>query len=98
MILTDEDLSSLPEETSREVEVLQFVPSDQVDPIMLERSYYLAPEPKAAKPYALLRRALLDTDLTAIVRFTLRKRTRLGALRVRDDPATTAVGRRGAHA
>ncbi len=59
-----------------------------MDPIQLERSYYLAPEATATKPYALLRRALVDTDLVAIVRFTLRKRTRLGALRVRDDVLT----------
>lgn len=88
VILDEEDLSSLPEETSREIEVLQFVPRNQIDPIMLEKSYYLVPESAAMKPYALLRRALLDTDLTAVVRFTLRKRTRLGALRVRDDVLT----------
>ena len=88
VVLTDDDLSSLPEESSREIDVLQFVPTDQVDPIMLERSYYLAPEATAKKAYALLRQALVDTDQTAIARFTLRQRTRLGALRVRDDVLT----------
>lgn len=84
VILTDEDLSSLPEERGREIDVLEFVPTGQVEPIMLERSYYLAPDKEAVKAYTLLRRALEDTELTAVVRFTLRQRTRLGALRVRD--------------
>lgn len=83
VILTEDDLSSLPEESGREIDVVEFVPSGQIEPIMLENSYYLAPESSAVKAYTLLRRTLEDTDLTAVVRFTLRQRTRLGALRVR---------------
>ncbi len=82
VILTEEDLSSLPEERSREIEVVEFVPSDQVDPIMLERSYFLEPDSTSAKAYVLLRRTLEATDRTAIVHFALRQKTRLGALRV----------------
>ncbi|MGO1971750.1 MAG: Ku protein [Propionibacteriaceae bacterium] len=85
VILTDEDLRTLPEESGREIAVLEFVPSGQIEPIMLENSYYLAPDKEAVKAYTLLRRALEDTELTAVVRFTLRQRTRLGALRVRGD-------------
>lgn len=85
VILTEEDLSSLPEERSREIEVVEFVPSDQVDPIMFERSYFLEPDSKSAKAYVLLRRTLEETDRTAIVQFALRQKTRLGALRVRGD-------------
>ena len=85
VILTDEDLKSLPEERSREIEVVEFVPSDQLDPIMFERSYYLEPDSTSAKAYVLLRRTLEETDRTAIVQFALRQKTRLGALRVRGD-------------
>jgi DNA end-binding protein Ku len=85
VILTDEDLSSLPEERSHEIEVVEFVPSDQLDPIMFDRSYFLEPDSKSPKAYALLRRTLEETDRTAIVHFALRQKTRLGALRVRDD-------------
>uniref|UniRef100_UPI00260B1FFF non-homologous end joining protein Ku n=1 Tax=uncultured Corynebacterium sp. TaxID=159447 RepID=UPI00260B1FFF len=67
---------------NEEIEVVQFVPSEQVDPIMLERSYYLEPEGKSPKSYLLLRQTLEATDRTAIVRFALRQKTRLGALRV----------------
>jgi DNA end-binding protein Ku len=83
VVLTDEDLKSLPEERSHEIEVVEFVPSQQVDEIMFDRSYFLEPDKAAAKPYALLRRALEETDRTAIAQFSLRQKTRLGALRSR---------------
>lgn len=85
VVLTAEDLASLPEERSREIEVVEFVPSEQLDPIMFERSYYLEPDSKSPKAYVLLRRTLEETERTAIVTFALRQKTRLGALRVRDD-------------
>jgi DNA end-binding protein Ku len=85
VILTEEDLSTLPEERSREIEVVEFVPSEQLDPIMFDRSYFLEPDSKSPKAYTLLRRTLEQTDRTAIVHFALRQKTRLGALRVRGD-------------
>jgi DNA end-binding protein Ku len=83
VVLTEDDLKALPEERSKEIEVVEFVPSEQIDPIMFDRSYFLEPEKPAAKSYALLRRALEETDRTAIVQFSLRQKTRLGALRSR---------------
>ena len=83
IVLTDEDLKSLPEERSHEIEVVEFVPSDQIDEIRFDRSYFLEPEKPGTKAYALLRRALEETDRTAIVQFSLRQKTRLGALRSR---------------
>jgi DNA end-binding protein Ku len=83
VVLTEEDLKSLPEERSHEIEVVEFVPSEQIDEIMFDRSYFLEPDKGAAKPYALLRRALEETDRTAIAQFSLRQKTRLGALRSR---------------
>src|SRR5713226_8778544 len=62
VILTDEDLEKLPVATGHEIDVVEFVPSDQVDPILFVRSYYLEPDARAVKPYALLREALVDTD------------------------------------
>ncbi|KAE8763270.1 Ku protein [Georgenia thermotolerans] len=85
VILTAEDFDALPVEKSREISVLEFVPSDQLDPIMFQKPYYLAPDSKSTKSYVLLRRTLEETDRTAIVNFTLREKTRLGALRVRGD-------------
>jgi len=85
VVLTDEDLASLPAERSHEIDVVEFVPADQIDVLRLGSPYFLEPDEKALKPYTLLRRALEETERTAIVTFALRQRTRLGALRVRDD-------------
>jgi DNA end-binding protein Ku len=85
VILTPEDLASLPAERSKDIDVVEFVPSEQVDPIMFEKSYFLAPDSKSTKAYVLLRQTLQATDRTAIVQFALRQKTRLAALRVHDD-------------
>lgn len=85
VVLTDKDFDSLPEADNNEIEVVQFVPADQVDPIMMEKSYYLEPEGKTPKSYLLLRETLKETDRTAIVKFALRQKTRLGALHVRGN-------------
>ncbi|KQR43675.1 Ku protein [Frigoribacterium sp. Leaf164] len=85
VVLTEDDLKSLPEERSREIDVLEFVPSDQLDPIMFDRSYFLEPDSSSPKAYVLLRRTLEETERTAIVHFSLRQKTRLAALRVRGD-------------
>ncbi|PVE93244.1 Ku protein [Microbacterium sp. TPD7012] len=83
VVLTKDDLAALPAEKSREIDVVEFVPSDQVDLLTLDKPYYLEPDSKSAKAYVLLRKTLEQTDRTAIVRFTLRQKTRLAALRVR---------------
>jgi DNA end-binding protein Ku len=83
--LDEDDLESLPVASgNREIDVMEFVPSDQVDPLLLDRSYYLEPDSKAAKPYALLREALRTTDRMALVKVAIRSRETLALLRVRD--------------
>jgi len=85
VILTDDDMAELPSTSSREIAVEKFVPSDQIDPMLFEKSYYLEPESSGAKPYALLRQALIDADRMAVVTVALRQRTTVAVLRVRDD-------------
>ncbi|TLM82888.1 Ku protein [Pseudarthrobacter sp. NamE2] len=85
VVLTKDELKAIPAENSHEIEVVQFVPSEQLEPMMFEKSYYLEPDSKSPKAYVLLRRALEDTDRVAIVQFALREKTRLGALRIKDD-------------
>ncbi|MFM8599038.1 MAG: Ku protein [Mycobacterium sp.] len=84
VVITDEDLATLPEERSHEIEVLEFVPAAEIDPLLYDRSYFLEPDGKSPKSYVLLARALADTDRVAIVYFALRNKTRLAALRVKD--------------
>lgn len=85
VVLTSDDLSSLPAERSREIDVVEFVPSEQIDLLTLDKAYYLEPDSTSPKAYVLLRKTLEQTDRTAIVRFSLRQKTRLAALRVRGD-------------
>ncbi|GAA0709869.1 Ku protein [Dactylosporangium roseum] len=85
VILTDDDFADLPLTTSRAIEVLEFVPAEQVDPILYNKAYYLEPEQTAAKPYTLLRDALTNTERVAIVKVALRQREQLATLRVRDN-------------
>ena len=85
VILTDEDFAELPLTSSHAIEVLEFVPAEQVDPILYNKAYYLEPETTAAKPYVLLRDALSTADRVAIVKVALRQREQLATLRVRDD-------------
>ena len=85
VILTDDDFAQLPVNSSREIEVSSFVPADQIDPLLFDKSYYLEPASTSTKAYVLLCRTLEQTDRIAIVNFALRQKTRLAALRVRDD-------------
>src|SRR4051794_18708638 len=85
VILDDDDLAALPVSSSREISVEKFVPREQIDPMWLEKSYYLEPDKAAAKPYALLREALKEADRVAVVTVSIRTRMTTAVLRVRDD-------------
>ncbi|WP_328394759.1 non-homologous end joining protein Ku [Nocardia sp. NBC_00416] len=84
VVLTDDDFAKLPVAEKHEVPVLQFVPSDQIDPILYDKTYYLEPDSNTPKAYVLLAATLDRIDRTALVHFTLRQKTRLAAMRVRD--------------
>jgi DNA end-binding protein Ku len=83
VVLTDEDFADLPLATQKTVEVLQFVPLEQVDPIYFSKSYFLEPEQAGVKPYVLLRSALEQAERVAIVKVALRQRETLACLRAR---------------
>jgi DNA end-binding protein Ku len=84
VVLTDEDFDELPLSTRREIEVLEFVAQDEIDPIHFEKTYYLEPDGPAARPYVLLRDALENAGRVAITKIAIRQRESLAALRVRD--------------
>ncbi|MBF6354284.1 Ku protein [Nocardia higoensis] len=84
VILSEEDFARLPAAEKHEIPVLQFVPSEQIDPIFYDKSYYLEPDSNTPKAYLLLAKTLERIDRTALVHFTLRQKTRLAALRVRE--------------
>lgn len=84
VVLTDEDFEDLPLSTSRRIDVLQFAPAEQIDPIYFAKSYFLEPDAQGAKPYVLLRNALESSGQVAVVKVALRQRESLATLRVRD--------------
>jgi len=84
VVITDEDLKKLPNQSSKEIAVEKFVPSDQIDPLLLDKPYYLEPEKGAGKAYALLRDALETADRMALVTVSIRSRMNMAVLRVRD--------------
>jgi DNA end-binding protein Ku len=84
VVLTDEDFEQLPLGTTHEIEVLQFVEQEQIDPIHFEKTYYLEPDGVATRPYVLLRTALENAGQVAITKIAIRQRESLAALRVRD--------------
>jgi DNA end-binding protein Ku len=84
VILTDEDMSDLPLPTTRAIEVLQFAPAEQLDPILFNRSYYVEPEAAGSRAYVLLRNALEQSGRVAIAQVALRQRESLATLRVRE--------------
>jgi DNA end-binding protein Ku len=84
VVLTDEDFADLPLPTAKVVDVLQFVPAEQIDPIYFAKSYYLEPDPSAVKPYILLRDALDSSGMAGLVKVAIRNREQLATLRVRD--------------
>ncbi|MYT35256.1 Ku protein [Streptomyces sp. SID8356] len=84
--ITDEDLAQLPLPTAKTIEIVAFVPADEIDPLQLDTAYYLSANGvPAAKPYTLLREALKRSNKVAVAKFALRGRERLGMLRVVDD-------------
>jgi DNA end-binding protein Ku len=82
VVLTDEDMADLPTKSSREIAVEKFVPAGQIDPMLLDKVYYLEPDKTATKAYALLRDALKEADRMAIVTVSIRARMTIAVLRV----------------
>ncbi|HEX6256698.1 MAG TPA: Ku protein [Euzebyales bacterium] len=90
VVFTKDELDSLRPASSRSIEIEQFVPLEQIDPIYFDRTYYLAPEASGAKAYALLAEAMTDGGSVAVCRITLRDKEYLATLRL-------LPGRPGAH-
>jgi DNA end-binding protein Ku len=86
--LTEEDFKAAGEEGYRAIEVLDFVPHDEIDPIVFQRTYFLGPADGAEKVYALLVKAMDEAGLSAVVRYVFHDRQQLGCLRVREGVIT----------
>lgn len=85
VVFTDDELERLPSDSIRAVDVVSFVPLEEIDPIYFQRSYYLAPEPTGVKAYRLLAQALTESGRVGVAKITLREKEHLATLRLRGD-------------
>jgi DNA end-binding protein Ku len=85
VMLSDADLAELPLPTAKTVELLAFIPAEQLDPVAFAKPYYLEPDKTGAKPYALLRDELRAAGRVGLVKVAIRNRESLAVLRPRDD-------------
>ncbi len=85
VIMEDEDFDKVPVDTTRAIEITDFVPLDQINPIYFQKTYYLEPDKVGMKPFALLREVLKESKLVALAKVTLRQKEQLCTLRVYGD-------------
>jgi DNA end-binding protein Ku len=85
VIVESAELDALAARKSKLIEVEQFIDGDEIDPLMFDSSYYVAPAVGAAKPFRLMLDAMRDAGKVAIGRFVMRQKEHLVALRVKDD-------------
>jgi DNA end-binding protein Ku len=85
VILTDDDFDAVPVESSRAIDIVQFVDLDEIDPMLYKKSYYLVPDETGAKAYALLREAMTQDNKVGIAKVSFRDKEHLAALRFRDE-------------
>ncbi|MEP6477331.1 MAG: Ku protein [Actinomycetota bacterium] len=85
VVLSDEDFDAVPVESSRAIDIVQFVELDQIDPTLYKKSYYLVPDETGAKAYALLREAMSQDDKVGIAKVSFRDKEHLAALRFKED-------------
>ena len=82
VVMDPEDFDKVPVDTTHTIEITDFVPAEQIDPIYYQKTYYLEPDKIAGKPFALLREVLKDSKLVALAKVTLRQKEQLCTLRV----------------
>ena len=85
VVLEDEDFDAVPVESSRAIDILQFVDLEEIDPIYFQKSYYLVPEETGLKAYTLLRQAMSEDGRVAIAKIAFRDKEHLAALRFKDN-------------
>jgi DNA end-binding protein Ku len=84
VVVEPEELAGLDPEADRSIDIEEFVDLSEIDPLFYDHSYYLVPDGRADKPYALLAETMARTGKVAIGRFVLRTKQYLGAIRSKD--------------
>jgi DNA end-binding protein Ku len=81
VVVEDEDIKKVAPKTAKVMEILEFVKADQVDPVYLESSYYVAPDEGGEKPYALLFQALRESNFYGLAKVAMHNREHIIVLR-----------------
>lgn len=74
VVIEPDDIKKIEPKTAKAMEIMEFVPADQIDPIYFESSYYLMPEEAGRRPYALLTKALEESEYVAIAKLAMHNR------------------------
>ena len=74
IIIEPDEIKKIEPQSAKTMEILEFVKSDDVDPVYFESSYYMMPEEAGRRPYALLTKALEDSEYVAIAKITMHNR------------------------
>ena len=93
VVVTPEELKKVKTPSSKAVEMMDFVQSDEIDPRYFDTPYYLVPQKGGEKPYALLREALANTSMVGIGKLTLRQKEHLVAVRPIGDALVLEIMR-----
>jgi DNA end-binding protein Ku len=88
VFMTDEDFEAAQVEGYKSIDIVDFVPYDDIDPIFFAKTYFVGPDKGAEKVYSLLVRAMEDSGLAGIAKFVMREQQHLGALRIREGLIT----------
>ncbi len=84
VVFTEEEMAQIPADSIKAIDIVSFVPLDEIDPIYFQKPYHLAPEPSGIKAYKLLEKALSEGGKIGLAKITLREKERLATLRVKD--------------
>src|SRR6185369_13174387 len=85
VVVEPEEIKKIEPKTAKAMEILEFVPTNEVDPVYFESSYYLVPEEAGKRPYALLVKAMQDTNYVAIAKITMHNREYTVILRPQEE-------------
>ncbi|MBF6601061.1 MAG: Ku protein [Dehalococcoidia bacterium] len=85
VVMEPSDFDKVPVDTTHTIEITDFVPLAQIDPIYYQKTYYLEPEKTGGKPFTLLREVLKDSKLIALAKVTLRQKEQLCTLRLYEN-------------
>ena len=88
VFMDEEDFEAAKVEGYKTIDIVDFVPYEEIDPIYFAKTYYVGPDRGAEKVYSLLVKAMEDSELAGIAKFVMRDKQHLGALRIRDGVIT----------